>query len=95
MCALYTEGTLLDLDTHLQKLEENNRKLFSAKHYSLLILAFATLVLMAVVLLEPMFGIALSGFIAFFLNHFYSQYTFKKLNARVTLLQTKIDSMNR
>lgn len=39
---------------------------------------------------EPLIGIGLSGFVAFFLNYFYSQYTFKKLNARITLLQTKL-----
>jgi 4-hydroxybenzoate polyprenyltransferase len=81
----------MDLNTHIQVLEKKNRILFSGRHYWLLSLAFVILVLFAMYLIEPIFGVAFSGFVAFFLNYFYSKYAFKKLNDRISLLQTKLE----
>jgi len=39
-----------------------------------------------------MIAVGASGFIAFILHYFYSQVAFKKLNDRITLLQTKIEN---
>lgn len=80
----------MDLDSHLDKLEQINRKLFSATHYWLLTSIFFVVVFTAIYFFEPLIGLAMSGFVAFFLNYFYCQYTFKKQNDRITLLQTKI-----
>lgn len=81
----------MDLNTHIQVAEKKNRILFSGRHYWLLSLAFVILVLIAMYIIEPIFGVAFSGFAAFFLNYFYSRYAFKKLNERISLLQTKLD----
>ena len=81
----------MDLDTHLDKVERTNRKLFSSAHYLLLSFVFFVIVFTVIYFTEPLIGIGFSGFVAFFLNYFYSQYTFKKLTSRITLLQTKIE----
>ncbi|WP_409425715.1 MULTISPECIES: hypothetical protein [unclassified Pseudoalteromonas] len=85
----------MDIDSHLVQLEKNNRKLFSGFHYLGLTLAMAVIVLLLMFYFSPLIGLACSGFAAFFLNFFYSQYTFRKLNARITLLQTKIEQTSK
>lgn len=81
----------MDLDSHINRLEEHNRKLFSALHFLLLCFAFASLIVGLLYFFEPVFAIGMSGFIAFFLHYIYSYLVFRKLNARITLLQTKLE----
>lgn len=85
----------MDLNSHINRLEEQNRKLFSAVHFLLLSLAFALLICVLLYFLEPVFAIGLSGVVAFFLHYIYSYLVFRKLNARITLLQTKLEQSDR
>ncbi len=85
----------MDLNTHINHLEEQNRKLFSSVHFVLLCFVFVALIGVLAYFLEPVFAIGMSGFVAFFLHYIYSNIVFRKLNARITLLQTKLEQSDR
>lgn len=85
-----TERSKMDLDSHITQLEKQNRKMFSSVHFLLLSVVFSTVILALLFFTEPLIAIAASGFVAFFLHYFYAHLAFKKLNSRITLLQTKI-----
>ncbi|WP_338366546.1 hypothetical protein [uncultured Pseudoalteromonas sp.] len=80
----------MDIDSHIAQLEKKNRRMFGSVHFLLLTLVFSTAILALLFFTEPLIAIAASGFIAFFLHYFYAQLAFKRLNSRITLLQTKI-----
>ena len=80
----------MDINSHITQLEKKNRKMFGSVHFLLLSLVFSTAILALLFFTEPLIAIAASGFIAFFLHYFYAQLAFKRLNSRITLLQTKI-----
>lgn len=81
----------MDLDTHINLVEAKNRKLYGSAHFLLLCITFILIILVLLFYTEPLFAIGASGFIAFFLHFFYAQLAFRKLSARITLLQTKIN----
>jgi len=81
----------MDLDTHLAQLESTNRKFFGDTHFIVLCLVFSVVFLTILYYTGALIALTSSGLIAFFIYYFYSQMAFKKLNARITLLQTKIE----
>jgi hypothetical protein len=81
----------LDLDSHINQLEQQNRKMFGSGHFFLLCIIFSVIILTLLFYTEPGIAIGASGFVAFLLHYFYAQVAFKKLNSRITLLQTKIE----
>ncbi|MGB0833675.1 MAG: hypothetical protein ACPGR2_04085 [Psychrobium sp.] len=85
----------MDIDTHLKQAEQRNRKGFGSNHFMLLSMLFSVIVLALIIFLEPLFAVACSGLIAFFLLFAYGAYTYKKLNDRITLLQTKLEQVER
>jgi len=84
----------MDLNQHIALLEQKNRKIFGSMHFCILCVIFASIILAVAFYIEPMFAFGASGFIAFVLHYFYAQMAFKKLNARITLLQTKVEQNN-
>jgi len=82
----------LDLNSHINLLEKKNRKMFGPMHFLLLCIIFSAIILALLFYTEPMIAVGASGFIAFILHYFYAQVAFKKLNDRITLLQTKIEN---
>lgn len=80
----------MDLDSQITQLEKQNRKMFGSVHFLLLLIVFSIAIFALLFFTEPLIAIAASGFVAFFLHYFYAQLAFKKLNSRITLLQTKI-----
>lgn len=85
----------MDIDTHLKLAEQRNREGFSSNHFMLLSILLSVIVLALVIFTEPVFAVACSGFIAFFLLFAYGAYTHKKLNDRITLLQTKLEQIEK
>ncbi|GAW97433.1 MULTISPECIES: hypothetical protein [Colwellia] len=81
----------MDLNSHITQLEKQNRKMFGAGHFFILCLTFSVIILTLLFYTKPVFAIGASGFVAFLLHYFYAQMAFKKLNSRITLLQTKIE----
>jgi len=81
----------MDLNQHIALLEQKNRNMFGSMHFFILCVIFSAIILPLAFYIEPMFAFGASGFIAFVLHYFYTQMAFKKLNARITLLQTKVD----
>jgi len=81
----------MDLNQHIALLEQKNRKMFGSIHFCILCVIFSAIILALAFYIEPMFAFGASGFITFVLHYFYTQMAFKKLNARITLLQTKIE----
>jgi len=81
----------MDLDSHINLIESQNRKLFGSSHFLILCIIFSVIVATLLFYTEPLIAFGASGFIAFVLHYFYAQLAFKKLNARITLLQTKIE----
>lgn len=82
----------MDLNEHLKAVELTNRKLFSATHLLILCLVFCAITLCLVINIDPLWAVAFSGFVAFFMVLFYVRYAFKKINNRITLLETKINN---
>lgn len=80
----------MDLNTHIELMESKSRKLYGSGHFLVLCLIFSVAIVALLFYIEPLITIGTSGFIAFFIHFFYAQLAFKKLNARITLLQTKI-----
>lgn len=81
----------LDLNSHINQLEKQNRRMFGSVHFLLLCIIFSAVILALLIYTEPVIAIGASGFVAFLLHYFYAQIAFKKLNSRITLLQTKIE----
>ncbi|MFD2168267.1 hypothetical protein ACFSJY_18565 [Thalassotalea euphylliae] len=81
----------MDLDTHLAKLEKQNRDLFGPAHLFAIIVICAAVTITLVVTVDPVFGLSSACFLLFTSHYFYSQYAIKKLNNRITLLQTKLE----
>ena len=65
--------------------------MFSSVHFCILILIFTAIILALIYYTDPIFASGASGFIAFIIHYFYAHMAFKKVNARITLLQTKIE----
>lgn len=81
----------MDLNSHINQLEKQNRRMFGSVHFLLLCIMYSVIILALLFYTEPAFAIGASGFVAFLLHFFYAQMAFKKLNSRITLLQTKIE----
>ena len=83
----------MNLDEHINLLDSKNKKMYGSGHFAILCLLLAAIISVLLFYTEPLIAFGASGFVAFFLHYFYSQVAFKKLSARMTLLQTKIEKI--
>jgi len=79
----------MDINQHLDLLERNNRNLFGAVHTLYIVLVISAIAIILSFALPPVLAALLIGVSAFFILFFYVGYSIKKVNDRLTLLETK------
>ena len=79
----------MDIDQSIKIIEQQNRKLFSATHTWLIVIVISAIALILTLTIPPIPAVLITGISAFFVIYHYVAHAIKKVNARITLMETR------
>jgi hypothetical protein len=78
----------MDINQSIKTIDIQNRKLFSATHTWLIVIIITALAIILALTIPPVAAALITGTSAFFILYGYMANAIKKVNARITLLET-------